>query len=373
MSDLSDLPEPDAIPGAPHPRETLTLFGQAHAQEDFLTAFNSGRLHHGWLITGPKGVGKATLAWQMARFLLANPVEAGGGLFGETVAHDTLDIDPDHPVAHRMRALSEPGLFLLRRGPTDKGDKLAAEIRVDEVRKLKNFFSLSAADGGRRVVIIDAADELNISAANAILKLLEEPPAHTTLMLISHQPARLLPTIRSRCRELRLAPLGPQDMAQALDQAHVCAPPDQSEALTALATGAVGEAIRLLSLDGVALYHDLLMLLGSLPALDRPRLLSIAESCAGKGKEERLNLTLSLTDQMIARLARFGVTGQPPQFLAAPDEVEIMRRLSPDPYHARRWAQAVQEAGDRARHARAVNVDPVSLVLDLFLQLAKAG
>jgi DNA polymerase-3 subunit delta' len=370
---MSDLPEPDATPGAPHPREVEVLYGQAGAEADFLTAYNSGRLHHGWLITGPKGVGKATLAWRIARFLLATPPAQDDGLFGAPPAPETLDIAPDHPVAARVRALSEPGLFLLRRGPTDKGDKLAADIRVDEVRKLKNFFSLSAADGGRRVVIVDSADELNISSANAILKLLEEPPAQTTLLLISHQPARLLPTIRSRCRELRLAPLGPEEMTQALEQAQIDSQSDQAEALTALAAGSVGSAIELLALDGIALYSDLLALMGSLPALDRPRLLSLAQSCAGKGKEERLSLALALTDQLVARLARFGVTGQPPAHLVTPNEVEILRRLSPDAAHARRWAQAAQEAGDRARHARAVNVDPVSLITDLYLQLAKAA
>jgi DNA polymerase-3 subunit delta' len=373
MSDLSDLPEPDATPGAPHPRHTPALFGQAHAQDDFLTAFNTGRLHHGWLITGPRGVGKATLAWRLARFLLATPLDGDDGLFGAPPPPQTLDISQDHPVSGRMRALSEPGLFLLRRGPTDKGDRLAAEIRVDEVRKLKNFFSLSAADGGRRVVIVDCADELHIPAANAILKLLEEPPANTTLLLVSHQPARLLPTIRSRCRELRCAPLGPTDMAQALEQAEVEVTPEQTEPLTALATGSVGGAIRLLSLDGIALYQDILALLASLPALDRPRLLALAESCAGKGKEDRLSLTLSLTDQAVARLARTGATGQPPTHLVTAQEAQILQKLAPDAHHARRWAKAAQEAGDRARHARAVNVDPVSLVTDLFLQLAKAA
>ena len=142
MSD-KDLPEPDRIEGAPHPRETVQLFGQDQARDSFLQAFNSGRLHHGWLITGPRGVGKATLAWQIARFLLATPVAQGDDMFGDPPAPTSLQISPDHPVAHRMLALSEPGLFLLRRGPNDKGDKLAAEIRVDEVRKLGNFFHLS--------------------------------------------------------------------------------------------------------------------------------------------------------------------------------------------------------------------------------------
>ena len=205
MTDAT-LPEPDRIDGAPHPRETQALYGQDTAQADFLQAYDSDRLHHGWLITGPKGVGKATLAWQIARFLLATPPVQDDGLCGTPTPPTSLKIAEEQRVARRMLAGSEPGLFVLRRPYDDKAKRLKAQITVDEVRKLKGFFALSAADGGRRVVIVDAADDMNVNAANAILKLLEEPPDRTTLLLISHQPSRLLPTIRSRCRELRLAP-----------------------------------------------------------------------------------------------------------------------------------------------------------------------
>ncbi|WP_299923832.1 DNA polymerase III subunit delta' [uncultured Pelagimonas sp.] len=368
MSDV-ELPEPDRIEGALHPRETPELFGQGRAEADFLTAFNTGRLHHGWMLTGPRGVGKATLAWRIARFLLATPLVDKNDMFGAPPPPETLDISPDHPVAHRVLALSEPGLFLLRRGPTDKGDKLAAEIRVNEVRKLGHFFSLSAADGGRRVVIVDSADELNIQAANAILKMLEEPPANTTILLISHQPARLLPTIRSRCRVLRLGPLSPDDMTIALAQADAHVDPADAPALTELSQGSVGEALRLINLGGLQLYSDILAVLGSLPNFDRARMLSLSDSCAGKGKEARLDLLLTLVDQLTARLARTGVTGHPPLHEAAPQEAGILARLSPDPHTGRHWATLAGQASDRARHARAVNVDPAALVTDLFLQL----
>lgn len=366
MSDA--LPEPDRIEGAPHPRETLQLFGQSRAEQDFLTAYNTGRLHHGWLITGPRGVGKATLAWRIARFLLATP-PADDGLFGAPPEPTDLNISPEHPVSHRMMALSEPGLFLLRRGLNKKGDKLATEILVDEVRKLGHFFSLSAADGGRRVVIIDSADELNTQAANAILKMLEEPPAKTTLLMISHQPAGLLPTIRSRCRELRLSPLAPQAMTEALAQAEADIDPAHAPALTELSQGSVGEALRLTNLGGLQLYSDIVTVLGSLPQFDRPRMLALADSCAGKGKEARLDLLLALVDQVTARLARTGVTGQPPVHEAAPHEAGILARLSPDAHTGRHWATLASQASDRARHARGVNVDPAALVTDLFLQL----
>ncbi|EAQ23942.1 DNA polymerase III subunit delta' [Roseovarius sp. 217] len=372
MSDDGLLPEPDCVEGAPHPRETARLFGQDAAEAEFLDAFNTGRLHHGWLITGPRGVGKATLAWRIARFLLATPLVQEEGLFGAPPSPATLDIGPDHPVSRRLLALSDPGLFLLRRGPTDKGDRLAAEIRVSEVRRLGNFFALSAADGGRRVVIVDAADELNTQAANAILKMLEEPPARTVLLLISHQPSGLLPTIRSRCRTLRLAPLGPQDIAQALDQAGI-APEGDPAALAELSGGSVGAAVRLLNLGGLKLYSDLVGLMESLPRLDRPRALRLAEAAATRGAEERLDLLFSLTDLMLARLARAGATGHAPRAEAAPGEAALLARLAPDARKGRDWADCAEAIGARARHGRAVNLDPASLVLDTVFRIQQTA
>ena len=368
MTDTT-LPEPDRIDGAPHPRETQALFGQDTAQADFLQAYGSDRLHHGWLITGPKGVGKATLAWQIARFLLATPPVQDDGLFGAPPPPTSLTIAEDHPVARRMLAGSEPGLFVLRRPYDDKAKRLKAQITVDEVRKLKGFFALSAADGGRRVVIVDAADDMNVNAANAILKLLEEPPDRTTLLLISHQPSRLLPTIRSRCRELRLAPLAATDMAHALHATDTDLNAVDADALAALSGGSVGEAVRLIQQDGLKLYADIVKLLSTLPDLSRPHAIALAESAAGRGKEDRLDLMLTLLDRALARLARTGATGQPPSPAAAPQEAETFQRLCPSPKAAQVWAQIAQTEGDRLRHGRAVNVDAASLLLASFLAL----
>ncbi|GGE57795.1 DNA polymerase III subunit delta' [Actibacterium pelagium] len=361
---MSDRPEPDAIDGAPHPRETEVLYGQHSAEEAFLTAFNSGRLHHGWLITGPRGVGKATLAWKLARFLLATPKEDGG--FFTAPTPETLDIPVDHPVSHRLLALSEPGLFLLRRAYDDKKDALKTVITVDEVRKLKNFFSLSSTDGGRRVVIVDCADEMNVNAANALLKLLEEPPEDAVILLIAHQPSRLLPTIRSRCRELRCQPLVPEDMALALAQAE--AETDNPTGLAALSGGSVGEAVRLTNLGGLDLYSDLVRLFGTLPRLDRQIALKLANSAVGKANAPKYDLLLTLIDTFLSRLARTGVAG-PPAPEAAPGEAEVMTRLCPDTYAARTWAELAQELTDRMQHGRAVNLDPSSLILDTVLKI----
>ncbi|SHH81204.1 DNA polymerase III subunit delta' [Marivita hallyeonensis] len=368
MSDTPH-PEPDRIDGAPHPRETQTLYGQDEAQAEFLRAFASDRLHHGWLVTGPRGVGKATLAWRIARFLLATPPADDDGLFGAPPAPTDLSVPDDHPVARRMMAGSEPGLFVLRRPFDEKAKRLKAQITVDEVRKLKGFFALSATDGGRRVVIIDATDDMNVNAANAILKLLEEPPARTTLLLVSHQPSRLLPTIRSRCRELRLGPLSPSDMAQALSGIADDKPGSQTDAMAALSGGSVGEAVRLVQLDGLKLYADIVQLLSSLPDLSRPHAIALAESAAGRGKEDRLDLMLTLLDRALSRLARTGATGQPPEPAAAPREAETFQRLCPTPEAARVWAHLAQQEGDRLRHGRAVNVETGSLLLASFLAL----
>ncbi len=361
-------PEADRAPGAPHPRQTQTLLGQEEAEAAFLDAWNGGRMHHAWLISGPRGIGKATLAWRLARFLLAQPEEAGGGLFGEAPgAAETLDVAPDHPVARRMLANSEPRLFLLRRAYDEKTQKFAADIRVDDARRLKSFFSLSAADGGQRAVIVDAADEMNVSAANALLKVLEEPPANTTLFLISHQPSRLLPTIRSRCRALRCRPLSPGDMATALAAAGV-EPPANPTAIAQLAGGSVGGALRLITLEGLTLYGDLIGLLSKAPGIDRTAAIALAERAAGRGKEETYAQLVDLLDLFLARAARLGATGSaPPE--AAPGEAALLARLSPTPAMACVWAELQQNLGARARQGRAVNLDPSALILDMVLRI----
>jgi DNA polymerase-3 subunit delta' len=367
----SDLPEADRLEGAPHPRETLVLHGHAEAGAEFLQAFATGRLHHAWMLTGPKGVGKATLAWRLARFLLATPQDAGGLFAAPPPA--TLDIPPDHPVARRLLQLSEPRHFLMRRTPNDKETALSQVIGVDDVRRMKSFFTLSAADGGRRTAIVDAVDEMSPAAANALLKLLEEPPPDVTLFLIAHQPARLLPTIRSRCRTLRLGPLAAPDLARALTEAGGSVAAADQTALAELSGGSVGEAFRLTNLDGLPLYARVLGLFASLPRLDRPAALALAERAAGRGGAETFDLIVTLIDTALARLARSGTTGKPlPE--AAPGEAAVFARLAPGPRAALAWAELAQTLAARARRGKAVNLDPAALLVDMLLQLdATAG
>lgn len=375
MATLSadEIPEPDRASGAPHPRDTVHLFGQDAAQTAFLDAFNSARMHHAWMITGPRGVGKATLAWRIAKFLLSQPSEDAGqdNMFGAPPTPTTLEVDENHPAVRRALSLGEPRLFLCRRPWDEKAKRLKKEITVDEVRKLKSFFALSAADGGWRVAIVDDMDLLNTSAANALLKVSEEPPKKTILLLVSHQPARLLPTIRSRCRDLRCATLPADLQTAALEQAGFDTSDDT--ATGELSGGSVGAALRLAQADGASRYAALVNLAATAPALDRAAALSIAEKCAGVANAEIYEVTVSLIDLLLNRLARFGAL-QPTDWIeAAPNEYATLTKLAPNAHAARKWAQLAQDLSARVGHARAVNLDPSSVILDMLLKLDEAA
>ncbi|MGP9805311.1 DNA polymerase III subunit delta' [Paracoccus sp. NSM] len=353
-----DIPEADRVPGAPHPREARRVLGHDAALSDFVSAARGGRLHHAWLLTGPRGVGKATLAWSIAKWVLSG------------MASDDLSADPDTPETRRIMAMSEPRLALIRRPWDDKAGRLSAQITVDEIRRLLSFFHMSAAEGGYRVAIIDAADDMNIAAANALLKVLEEPPAQTLILLVAHQPAGLLPTIRSRCRTLRLSPLAPRQMGEILSDLGLH---EDAEPLAALSDGSVGEALRLAGQDGLDRYQALVDLFATLPRLDRLAAAEWANAAAGRAGADGdpFDLAITLLDRFLARLARAGLMGAPLD-QAARGEAALMARLSPDDLSARHWAEAQARLSARARAGRAVNIDPAALVMDMVLELAQS-
>lgn len=221
-----EIIETDQEPGAPHPRLTYSFIGH-EAQEAMLAEALGGRMHHAWLLSGPKGVGKATLAYRFARVALgAKP--AGGR---------PLAVAPDDEIARKIAAQAHPDLFVLRRGHNERG-RPRREIAVDEARELGHFFALAPSQGGMRVAIIDAVDDLNRNAANAILKTLEEPPPRSVLLLVCHAPGAALATIRSRCRRLALNPVSHNQVRAALGG-------EPQEALVKLAKGRPGRAIAL--------------------------------------------------------------------------------------------------------------------------------
>jgi len=190
------------------------------------------------------------------------------------------------------------------------------------------------------------------------------------ILLVAHQPSRLLPTIRSRCRELRCGPLGPDDLARALAQAGHST--DHAASLAALAGGSAGDAIRLLGSGGLALYADLVQLFDGLPQINRQAALRLADACAGRGSEARFGLTLDLIDLFIARTARAGLLGEPTT-QGAPGEARLLARIAPDARAAQGWAQLQQDLSERSRHGRAVNLDPAALILDMIFKIEETA
>jgi DNA polymerase-3 subunit delta' len=262
------------------PRETTALFGHREAETTLLNAYRSGRIPHAWLIGGAQGIGKATLAYRMARFVLAhrNP--------GATdVQHaETLNVDPADPVARHVAAGAHGGLLTLERTLNDKG-VMRTFITVDETRETISFFGSTAAVEGWRVCVVDTVDELNANAANALLKILEEPPQQSLFLLVSHAPARVLPTILSRCRRLALRPLETSDVIRGASQAAGIAidDPALSEAAEA-AEGSVARALTLLGGEAVKLHQRTAALLAALPRVDPRELHALGDALGGSDR-----------------------------------------------------------------------------------------
>ena len=374
-SDDDSIPTADVIEGAKHPSEAAEVIGHQHAENLFVDALNEGRLHHAWMITGPKGIGKATFAWRLAKYLLCSAIkEDGPSLFGDTPEFiQNLDIDPDHPILRRIQAGSEGRLSVVRRPYDAKRKAFKAQITIEEIRKLTSFFPLSAADGGRRVVIIDAADDMNVNAANALLKVLEEPPKHTILLLISHQHSRLLPTIRSRCRTLRLGALNQSDIDAVLAIQDLEINAHEMGALSTLSAGSAGEAIRLAQYNGPVVYQQILGLIAQAPKIDRPSAIKFAEQYAGRTSSEDLDILALMFARVLSRLAIFGATGNAPAPLVHSGEIEMFSKLCPMPQFAQDWAELCQDLSNRFKHGRAVNLDPVALVLDMIFKIEQCA
>src|SRR3977135_1249580 len=264
---MSDADAEGVEPRAP--RETTVLHGQTEAERALLEAYRGQRFHHAWLIAGPAGIGKATLAYRMARFVLPHPDPRASAVRSSTSLH----VDADHPVARRIAAQGRGDLLVLERTVNEKTNKLRQDIQVDDVRRTVTFFGSTAGEGGWRVAIVDAVDELNREGANALLEILEEPPRRSVLLLVSHSAARVLPTIRSRCRPLALRPL----LAAEVTRAAATAIGEDAEAAdikaaAAVADGSVRRALALLDGDALDLRSRITALLERLPAVD-PRAL----------------------------------------------------------------------------------------------------
>ncbi|MFC3713654.1 DNA polymerase III subunit delta' [Sphingoaurantiacus capsulatus] len=274
------------------------LAGHLEPQKSFLDAWASGRIHHAWLLAGPTGIGKRTFADAAAAHVLAS---AGGP--PEGIAADRLAVSPEHRIAKLIAAGSHLDRRVLTREERDSGG-LAANISVDQVRSLQPIFRSTPGLSPWRVVIVDAIDDMNRAAANAFLKNLEEPPANTLFLLISHAPGRLLPTIRSRCRILRFQPLSQGEVREVLTGQLPESDPREIETLAALSEGSPGRALRFAGLDIDGLQKSLADLAGAAPSQRQPLALALAKSLAGKTAQPRYEAFLELAPAFLAEKAQ---------------------------------------------------------------------
>jgi DNA polymerase III subunit delta' len=332
----------------PHPRETTVLHGHAAAERALLDAYRGGRLPHAWLLSGPAGIGKATLAYRMARFVLAYPDP--GAVAVRNAA--SLHVDPAHPVARRVAAQAQGDLLVLERTINEKTGKLRQDIQVDDVRRTVSFFGSTAGEGGWRVAIVDAVDELNAEGANALLKILEEPPRRALLLLVSHSAQRVLPTMRSRCRLLALRPLAQDDVACAAAAA-TGGRPDEADvrAAAAVADGSVGRALTFLDGDALELRERINALLARLPAIDARALHALGDQLYGTDAAPLAAFVDTVNAWLSARLA------------AGPQEPSRMARM----------AEVWDKINQSARDVEEYNLERKPYVFNVFGWLAEAS
>lgn len=318
----------DQQAGCLPPRERYDLIGHEKAEQAFLSAWDSGRIHHAWLITGPRGIGKASFAWRAARRVLGAAPDSAYGILGS---------NPNDPVCRTLEAAANPDMLVIRRPFDDKRKRWRAEITIEEARKASGFFEKSAGAGGWRVCLVDAADDMNVNSANALLKTLEEPPQRGILFLVSHSPGRLPATIRSRCRRLVLS--APPVEASSAWLANTGGLGSQDEALKALARcgNAPGRALALAASGGLPLYDMVDQFIDASDRSDDAAAWRLAEKVTARGQEALIPV---FYDALSAG------------FQAKARQVAVN---SADPEH---WLSAWRELSRLVRDADALYLDP---------------
>lgn len=348
-----------------HPRETPFLIGHSENEAAFLAAEASGRLHHAWLITGPKGIGKATLAYRIARHMLAE--EPMPGLLAETDTATSLDMDPDNPIFRRVASGAHGSLKVIEREWDPRKGTVQKEITVDAIRDLTGFFAQTAAEDGWRVAIIDAADELNRNAANALLKTLEEPPRKALILLVCNAPGRLPATVRSRCRTLALSQLSDSEVAAVIERSDIAPEPESLKLALTLAEGSPGRALDWAGEGGLASYRDFSEIVTALPGLEVENIHKLANSLVGKEAEARFGRFAELVDVILGRLIRGSARGETPEELGLP-EPDLGRHLL-QLADLDRWLEVWEKARETTNMARALNFDRRQVILNLCHQM----
>lgn len=338
-----DLPESDRAPGCRHPRETYELLGHGESERKFIQAKESGRLHHAWLLTGPPGVGKATLAYRMTRSLLG----------GKSLMEGSLNIPSTDPVAVRIQARGHGNLFVVNRPWDAKSKKFKQDIPVDAIRAISGFLQGTASeDGGWRVVLIDTADDLNSNAENALLKMLEEPPHRTVMILLSSSPGRLLPTIRSRCLNVPLKTVSKLEIKDWLKKQGE-ASPDLIEACAVLSRGGPGKAVALAQ-NAKEVLMPLKRFLASLAGGQDSIDMSIAKSLAPQNSAVSRALFWDVLEDSLQYCAMFSQTGI---WEGAFEQPKLTK-------NSEKWIAAWSTIRDQKSVEAAINTDKTATMLN---------
>jgi len=361
----------------PAPRDTYDLVGHEAAEARLLEAWKSGRMPHAWLLTGPRGIGKATLAFRLARFALSGGgVDEGPSLFGDAELGppaEGLAIDRELPVARQVASGGHPDLLVIERSINERSKTLRREIVVEDVAALSGFLRLTSSSGGWRVVVVDSVDEMNRNAANAMLKLLEEPPKRALLILVSHAPGGLLPTIRSRCRKLHLSPLDDARVEEVLGRIAPDLAPGLSAVATRLAEGSIGKALELAANDGPAVLGDAVRVFDGAPPINRKRLLDATEKWIRRGKGEegdplagRMQLILWWLGQGVRRLA----AGRSSEAETIPGETRVFGALA-GRFGLDGCCARIERAETALRRGIGLNLDRKQMVMSMMLDLGE--
>ncbi|ACB95168.1 DNA polymerase III subunit delta' [Beijerinckia indica] len=360
-AETDQILDSDLYAGTRHPRETYALIGHEAAEASLLAAYRGNVLPQAILLGGPMGIGKATLAWRLARFLLAHPAPHAP----EVTAATTLHVPQTHPISHQIASLAHPDLVLLRREWNERGKKFFSEIRVDDVRRTTHLFQQAAGAGGYRIAIIDSVEDLNASGANALLKLIEEPPPRSLFLLISHRPGHVLPTLRSRCRLMSLKPLSDEALAAII--AELGPPWTDSESarhqasllsLAQAAHGSLHPLLRRLDPNGRGIEATVNRLLGDLPRVDWRGVHVLADQIATDPDNNLEILRTTIFDWLDARLHA---------------QTRQMGSVMPLDLHSLApLAEVWDKVTSDLREAEALNLDKRQLILSLFTDLAAA-
>lgn len=353
MAEDASIPPFDRAADWPMPEEQSAWYGASEPEAKLARAYAGGRMHHAWLIGGAKGIGKATLAFRFARHILAHPDHAAAPT-------DTLAVPQEHRTARQITAGAHPNLLVLRRPWDEAGKRFRTELTVGEVRRIQRFFGSTAGEAGWRICIIDSADDLNISAENALLKMLEEPPEKGLFLLVANRPGQLLSTTRSRCGRLDLRPIEVAAIERALTAKTPDVAPDEARMAALLSGGSLRRAILSLDGDAVNVYRSFGEIAAALPSVDYRKVHQLADTVAVRGREAEFESFLQTVEDWLGRRVR----GLPEPGTGVSAAAEAASLAS--------WASVWEKLRDSSLRSGELNLDRKQVVLQVFMALANA-